>query len=1297
MNTSIASRRTVLLPACALLLGAIASVVGATDISSQPLATLPKVKAKPNLMFILDDSGSMNYSYMPDELGESSSGTDEPYTNWRGYWSAQCNGLAYDPDPAQTYPPPLKADGTSYPNATYPNAKKDGYTSSSSDTTDLSGAYYYSYSGSQPKMGWVYTTSGVTNNAFYQECSSTSSSRFTKVQVSSLTAADKVKYANWYSYYRKRYLLMRTAMGRAISQLDEGYRVGFSTIHDTRAVDGSNSVSNDMGYFRDVKDFDATQKTRFYSSLYGATPGDSTPLRTALSKAGLYYARKAPGQTYDPVQYACQRNYTLLSTDGYWNGGKGVRLDGATIGQQDGTEARPMKDDATITVTSVTRYTAPASSTEIKSQARTFDWTRTETTVSRSFSFGCLLQGGYAVTKQTQTYNQTSQTQTFSTPRTATASYQSTVVTTDGVVTSGPTSSAETLSGWTYTGTAATATVNGPDKGAPGPNSYTDSGPATSAGCQGTAGNGQSSYSTGSGAWSAWSALVTTNTTPAIGAYDNGVVATTSTSSGGTADTLADGAEYFWKSDLRTTALGNCTSTTSSGQDLCSNIVPTLGSDTATWQHMNTYTIGLGVSGTLPYDKNYLTQTAGAYVNLSNGPTNWPPPSNTQNSNGTEDARNVDDLWHAAVNGRGQYYSALNASALTEAINGVVTAVQAVSGSASAASTSSLELVAGDNNKVFGASYTTAAWTGDLKAYALTGEDASIGDTPLWSAQSLLDATAASARKIYFGNGNVRQDFQYANLSATQKAYFDNMCSKSVQAAQCASLSTSDKALAESGTNLVAWLRGTRTYESTSAGVAALYRKRDHVLGDIINGAPQYVGKPPFNYADSGYANYASASATRTPVVYVAANDGMLHAFSAATGVELWAYVPTAVMPNLYKLADTSYASRHQYYVDAAPVIGDIKVGSSWKTILVGGLGSGGAGYYALDITDPANPLPLWEFTNTNLGLTHGNPMITKRADGTWVVALTSGYNNTAGDGKGHLYLLNANTGALLLDISTGVGSSTDPSGLAKINAWVGNTTDNTAQRFYGGDLKGNLWRFDVDNLVLPNQKALLLARLQTNASTPQPITTKPQPAEISGKPVIVVGTGRYLGTTDIEDTAVQSVYAIKDPLTATGWDDVRASNAFVSQTLSLNRDGNGKALTASISDNPVDWTTKAGWRVDLPQAGERVSSNMVTQFTTLAFASTIPTGNACDSGGSSWIYFLDITNGGVITSNPVGALFSSNSLIVGLSWVQTSSGNSKIVVQGSSGDRTTGAPQVDGSGPSGGGARRTSWRELVD
>ena len=148
--------------------------------------------------------------------------------------------------------------------------------------------------------------------------------------------------------------------------------------------------------------------------------------------------------------------------------------------------------------------------------------------------------------------------------------------------------------------------------------------------------------------------------------------------------------------------------------------------------------------------------------------------------------------------------------------------------------------------------------------------------------------------------------------------------------------------------------------------------------------------------------------------MYVGANDGQLHAFDAATGQENWAYIPSAVLPNLYALADKNYSSQHQYFVDGSPVVGRhlperavvTCSAGQWKTILVGGLNRGGKGYYALDVTDPASPALLWEFTDANLGYSFGNPVITKLKDGTWVVLLSSGYNNA--DGLGRLYVVNA-------------------------------------------------------------------------------------------------------------------------------------------------------------------------------------------------------------------------------------------------------------------------------------------------
>ncbi|MDM0044629.1 PilC/PilY family type IV pilus protein [Variovorax dokdonensis] len=1284
-----------------------------TDLASEPLATRPTVQAKPNLMFILDNSGSMNWSYMPDDLGVSSGTSDQAYLNWYGYYSPQCNGVAFDPN--GSYPPPLDASGASYANINVKSAPPDGYTPNSGTKKDLTQNFYFIYTGSETPMSWSYKSGDVdTDSDFYKECSTkvapgnsstydpsasaASNGKFTRVDVSAQSAAVQQKYANWYSYYRKRYLLMRSAMGHAVKALDASYRVGFTTINDngdtnTRVTDDGTNLT-----FRDVKDFDGTQKTKFYSSLYSAAPNGSTPLRAALSRVGTYYAKLGSGQTYDPMQYSCQRNYALLSTDGYWNSGSGYKLNGQAVGNQDGTLDRPMRDSSITTATTTTVYSSPSPITRHRNsntQTRTRTWTRTVVTVSTTPKPNNPNKGKYAVTTVTQRYTQT-QTQRFSTPQTTTATFTRTSVSIDGAtptVTDGPV----TYGSW-QNGTTDTILTDTGD--ADSASSYQTISTGTT--YQNAVGTGVPTYSNPSPAsWGGWSpsSPTYTNTSPDpgdLGLYVAGTPSTNTVGSGGSSNTLADVAQYYYNTDLRTSGNGNCTSDSSGGnQDVCDNIVRAAGSDSANWQHLNTFTVGLGVSGTLPYTRDYLAPSD-TYRKLTTGELKWPTPSS-----GGQDAMTVDDLWHAAVNGRGRYYSAQNANALSDAINGVINDVQATNGSASAASTSALELVAGDNNYVYQASYTTQTWTGDLLAFKLTPEDGTIATNYSWSAQAKLSSKAPAQRNIYFrGSAGTLQPFVYPNLSSTQQGYFSNICSQVPVASQCASLTQDEVALANSGSELVNYLRGDRTRESASTGASkALYRQRSSVLGDIINGAPVHVGKPPFAYSDNGYASFASSNATRKPVVYVGANDGMLHAFSASGddgGTELWAYVPGQVMANMYKLANSNYATGHQYFVDGAPVMGDVQVNGVWKTIVVGGFNSGGRGYYALDITDPENPVSLWEFTDTNMGLSFGNPVITKKKDGTWVVAFASGYNNGAdsnGDGRGHLYVLNAYTGARLFDIATSEGSSTSPSGMAKINAWIDSPTDNTTKRFYGGDLKGNLWRFDIDNLVAPNRAAMKLANFAVNG-TPQPISTKPETIEVDGKPGVVVATGRYLGVSDISDTTQQSIYAVKDTLTTTGWGDVRqdATN-FVVQTFS---DYKGDSTKVALTNKAVDWKTKGGWYVDLPHQSERVSTAMALQYSTLVVASAIPSGDACDSGGASWLYYLNVTNGGVVQNNPSGVLWRAKQLIVGMSWIKDTNGNVRLIIQNSNGDKDQVTPPT--VPPTGGGsAHRTSWRELVN
>jgi type IV pilus assembly protein PilY1 len=389
--------------------------------------------------------------------------------------------------------------------------------------------------------------------------------------------------------------------------------------------------------------------------------------------------------------------------------------------------------------------------------------------------------------------------------------------------------------------------------------------------------------------------------------------------------------------------------------------------------------------------------------------------------------------------------------------------------------------------------------------------------------------------------------------------------------------------------------------------------------------------------------------------------------------------------------------------------MGDIFVGGNWKTIVVGGLNAGGRGYYALDVTDPTAPKLLWEFSATDLGLTFGNPIITKRADGTWVVVFASGYNNvSSGDGNGHLYVVDANTGSQLLKIdtftsgSTPAGSSGTPSGLAKINAFVDSELDNSALRFYGGDLLGNLWRFDIDNRVAPNQQALRLAQLKLADGTAQPITTKPALANVSYNhvdyPVVYAVTGRYIGTTDLSNTTTQSVYAIKDPLTNSPYGDIRASSSMVVQTITAA--GSTTLGTRTIAVNPVDWSIKSGWRADFPAAGERVNINPQLVLDTLFVGTNIPSTDTCTIGGSSFLYQFDITTGGIATGQDNVATFVGDVLIQGITTVQLagsdSSGSGSIVTILTRSDGTL-ETELQATPSSSNNLRRTSWRELVN
>jgi len=446
--------------------------------------------------------------------------------------------------------------------------------------------------------------------------------------------------------------------------------------------------------------------------------------------------------------------------------------------------------------------------------------------------------------------------------------------------------------------------------------------------------------------------------------------------------------------------------------------------------------------------------------------------------------------------------------------------------------------------------------------------------------------------------------------------------------------------------------------------------------------------------------------------------------------------VPTPMMPYMYQLANASYSAKHRYFVDGAPVEGDAYIdegdgkGLQWKTMLVGGFNSGGQGYYALDITDPANPKLLWEFSDANMGLSYGNPIITKNAAGTWVVVFTSGYNNgsdTGGDGNGHLYVVDAATGTKLHDIatytdttpsavgSTPAGNSGAPNGLGQIQAWIDLASNNQSLRFYGGDMLGNVWRFDTDGLVAPHLAALPIATLKAADGTAQPITTRPETLSLSQRAAVAVGTGRYLGQGDITDATQQSLYVIADNLDKvpgwTGWGNPRTNTAaFVKATVTPNGTTSGTnptATTATITSTnanttnsslTVDWsnTSFGGWYMDLPNMGsagasERVFTDMLLTGTELTMGTGIPSGDACQSGGKSWFYYLNLAS-----ATGTASQFSTTAMIVGLGQIMDANGNVRDIVNTSDANVKLTTPPVPPI-TSTGATTRTSWRELTN
>ena len=382
--------------------------------------------------------------------------------------------------------------------------------------------------------------------------------------------------------------------------------------------------------------------------------------------------------------------------------------------------------------------------------------------------------------------------------------------------------------------------------------------------------------------------------------------------------------------------------------------------------------------------------------------------------------------------------------------------------------------------------------------------------------------------------------------------------------------------------------------------------------------------------------------------------------------------------------------------------------------MLVGGLGKGGQGVYALDVTNPVATSEadvaskvLWEFPNAttptavtqNLGYTYGRPVLTKTAATGWVVLVASGYNNdaatTGGDGQGHLFVLNAKTGALIADIPTGAGTPSSPSGLARISGYSSNAqVNNTVDYVYGGDLLGNVWRFDLTAATPGAWTVTKLATLVDSGGQVQPVTGEPQLSEITRGGIshrfVYIGTGEYLGGSDINTTQVQTMYGLIDDLSAVPLIYPLRTN-LVQQTLST-----VNSTQRQVSTNVIDYTTQRGWYLDLSLTpGERINTDPQLASGALLFTSNIPSSNLCVPGGSSYFYAIDYETGGIVsnTTQPAfSGVFLGNALASRPSLVQLPNGRLVGAIHLSDGSSPTEVVPVAASVT---GGRRVFWKEV--
>ena len=713
------------------------------------------------------------------------------------------------------------------------------------------------------------------------------------------------------------------------------------------------------------------------------------------------------------------------------------------------------------------------------------------------------------------------------------------------------------------------------------------------------------------------------------------------------------------------------------------------------------------------------------------------------NTSGVPTAYETDNnIWQksAEVGEAKTYFLASSAQSVLNGLNEIFDSIASEGNSIANGSISTSSFNKG--GYIYNASFDPTDWSGDVISTPVSATSGVVNvnaNAPQWKAAKVLNANSQTyfkdTRNVIIGNPSGGAALEFTKSDVLGNSILKKALNKATPTA------TTEDGLAG---DRVEYLRGVKDKEGTP------FRSRSSLLGDIVNSPVVYSKEFSNSVSTAAYKTFTTDNKDRPGALFVGANDGMMHAFDAKDGKELFAYIPSWLASKLPALTDPTYnSSKHQSYVDGQTDIAEALIGTDWKTVLLSSTGGGGQGVFALDVTDPSKftkDSAIWEFTDkddADLGNVMGTPRVikilkNKKNDTTpvyeWYAVVASGVNNFVEDGfvstskKPHLFLLSLSkpvgqawakgTNYFKFEVPTDNTLSTTVSpGVINFNATTGSTGE--LDKVYMGDLHGNMWKLDFDLasagtagkalndasltfdiLTDGNSKKPLFVAKDSSGNV-QPIAMTPTLVAGPNKSTIVMfGTGKYLEATDNNLTPIrkQSVYAVNDidatPKFISGRDELKAGTS-AAGVVSVDPFVWGRAASAT------DSSQRSGWYFDYSTSGERSVSDFTVSAGKAYFGSVVPPQNLTDpcSGGGGNIYSINIATGDgtsqVSDVGLIGQVFIQETVDADISKSdsaarRTKTSTKRLLIKGTDGYKTPPQDEIEVSA-----LGRLSWRQI--